>query len=84
VNIVSEVAAEAFRRGASAYVLKHSAAEELLIAIRTVVRGESYLSPLIARETVTFLLNQAKPQRTTSTSPAAKAKSCNCWRKACR
>jgi DNA-binding NarL/FixJ family response regulator len=62
VNVAPEVAAEAFRRGASAYVLKHSAAEESLTAIHTVVRGESYLSPLIARETVTFLLNQAKPQ----------------------
>ncbi len=60
MNMAADVAAEAFRRGASAYVLKHSAAEELLIAIRKVVQGESYLSPLIARETVTFLLNQGK------------------------
>ncbi len=58
MNLAAEVAAEAFRRGASAYVLKHSAAEELLTAVRKVVLGESYLSPLIARETVTFLLNQ--------------------------
>jgi DNA-binding NarL/FixJ family response regulator len=54
----AEIAAEAFRRGASGYVLKQSAAEELLIAIRRVMHGESYLSPLIARETVSFLLNQ--------------------------
>lgn len=60
MNATSEVAAEAFRRGASAYVLKQSAAEELVTAIRKVVRGESYLSPLIARETVTFLLNKGK------------------------
>lgn len=60
MNMAADVAAEAFRRGASAYVLKHSAAEELLIAVRKVVQGESYLSPLIARETVTFLLNQGK------------------------
>ncbi len=60
MNMAAEVAAEAFRRGASAYVLKHSAADELLTAIRKVVQGESYLSPLIARETVTFLLNQGK------------------------
>ncbi|MGB8768210.1 MAG: response regulator transcription factor [Candidatus Korobacteraceae bacterium] len=61
MNMAADVAAEAFRRGASAYVLKHSAAEELITAIRKVVQGESYLSPLIARETVTFLLNQGKP-----------------------
>jgi DNA-binding NarL/FixJ family response regulator len=56
----AEMAAEAFRRGASGYVLKQSAAEELIIAIRKVMHGESYLSPLIARETVNFLLNQPK------------------------
>ena len=61
MNQAPEVAAEAFRRGASAYVLKQSAAEELVNAVRTVLRGESYLSPLVARETVNFLLNQAKP-----------------------
>jgi len=61
MNSTAEVAAEAFRRGASAYVLKHSAGDELLQAIRKVVQGESYLSPLLAKETVTFLLNQGKP-----------------------
>jgi len=63
MNSAAEVAAEAFRRGASAYVLKHSAAEELLLAIRKVVQGESYLSPLIAKETVNFLLHQGKSRR---------------------
>jgi DNA-binding NarL/FixJ family response regulator len=58
MTLSAEVAAEAFRRGASGYVLKQSAAEELLIAIRRIMHGESYLSPLIARETVSFLLNQ--------------------------
>ncbi len=62
MNSAAEIAAEAFRRGAAAYVLKQSAAEDLLVAIRKVVQGESYLSPLIARETVTFLLNQGKPR----------------------
>jgi len=62
MNSSAEVAAEAFRRGASAFVLKQSAAEELVTAVRRVVRGESYLSPLIARETVTFLLNQGQGQ----------------------
>ena len=57
MNSTAEMAAEAFRRGASGYVLKHSAAEELRTAIRKVAQGESYLSPLIAKETVNFLLN---------------------------
>lgn len=59
MNLRPDIAAEAFRRGASAYVLKQAAAEELLTAIRKVLRGESYLSSLVARETVTYLLNNA-------------------------
>ncbi len=51
-----DVAAEAFRRGASGYVLKQCSAEELTIAVRRVLRGESYLSPLITKDTVEFLL----------------------------
>ena len=54
MNQAPEVAEEAFRRGASAYVLKQSAAEELVNAVRTVLRGESYLSPLVAPETGEF------------------------------
>jgi DNA-binding NarL/FixJ family response regulator len=51
-----EVAAEAFRRGASGYVLKHCSAKEFIVAVRSVLRGESYLSPLITKDTVAFLL----------------------------
>jgi DNA-binding NarL/FixJ family response regulator len=56
------MAAEAFRRGASGYVLKQSASDELLIAVRRAVQGASYLSTMIAKETVTFLINQGKQQ----------------------
>ena len=56
MSLAADVAAEAFRRGASGYVLKQSSAEELVTAIRRVVRGESYLSPLITRDTVEYLL----------------------------
>src|ERR1700760_1330359 len=55
-----DLAAEAFRRGASAYVLKQSGAAELVTAIRKVLLGQSYLSSLIARETLTSLLNHEK------------------------
>ena len=57
MSMAADVAAETFRRGASAYVLKQSAGEELLLAVRKVAQGASYLSPLVAKETVTFLLN---------------------------
>jgi DNA-binding NarL/FixJ family response regulator len=61
MTMAADVAAEAFRRGASGYVLKQSAGTELLLAVRKVNRGESYLSPLVAKETVTFLLNKGLP-----------------------
>jgi DNA-binding NarL/FixJ family response regulator len=61
MTLAADVAAEAFRRGASGYVLKQSAGTELLLAVRKVNRGESYLSPLVAKETVTFLLNKGLP-----------------------
>jgi len=57
MSMTAEIAAETFRRGASAFILKHSAGDELLLAIRQVAQGTSYLSPLVAKETVTFLLN---------------------------
>jgi DNA-binding NarL/FixJ family response regulator len=56
MNMSPEVAAEAFRRGASGYVVKSSAAEELVRAIRRALKSESYLSPTITKETVEFLL----------------------------
>lgn len=56
MNLSPEVAAEAFRRGASGYVVKCSAAAELVRAIRRALRSESYLSPDITKETVDFLL----------------------------
>lgn len=52
----ADVAAEAFRRGASAYVVKQCGAEELIAALRRVLRGESYLSPAITKDTVEYLL----------------------------
>jgi len=62
MNMSPEVAAEAFRRGASAYVVKSSAASELVRAIRRAVRSESYLSPDITKETVEFLLRSGTSQ----------------------
>jgi DNA-binding NarL/FixJ family response regulator len=62
MNMSPEVAAEAFRRGASAYVVKSSAASELVRAIRRALRSESYLSPDITKETVDFLLRSGTSQ----------------------
>jgi DNA-binding NarL/FixJ family response regulator len=60
MTAAADVAAEAFRRGANAFVLKQSAGDELLLAIRKVKEGLSYLSPLLAKETVTFLQREQK------------------------
>jgi DNA-binding NarL/FixJ family response regulator len=60
MNHDADLAAEAFRRGASGYLLKTCAASELTIAVREVLKGKSYLSPTIAKDTVDFLLRQDK------------------------
>jgi DNA-binding NarL/FixJ family response regulator len=60
MNHDADLAAEAFRRGASGYLLKTCAASELAIAVREVLRNKSYLSPMIAKDTVDFLLRQDK------------------------
>ena len=43
-------AAEAFEAGASGYVLKHSAPAELVTAIHEVLKGRTYVTPMIAGE----------------------------------
>jgi DNA-binding NarL/FixJ family response regulator len=51
-----ELAAEAFRSGASGYLLKRSAASELATAIREVMRGRSYVTPLMTGGLVDSLM----------------------------
>jgi len=58
MNQDADLAAEAFRYGASGYLLKTCAASELTTAVREVLKGKSYLSPVIAKDTVDFLLRQ--------------------------
>jgi DNA-binding NarL/FixJ family response regulator len=55
MNPDPEIAAEAFRRGASGYLLKTCAASEMVVAVREVLRGKSYMSPAFSRETINFL-----------------------------
>ena len=57
--------AEAFRCGASGYILKQAAGEELMTAIKEVAQGNNYVSPLVTR-LPTEPLTEA-PQRTTIT-----------------
>jgi DNA-binding NarL/FixJ family response regulator len=45
-----DLAGEAFRLGASAFLVKHSAGSELLQALREVVRGGYYVTPLMTKD----------------------------------
>jgi len=47
---------EAFRAGGSGYLLKRSAAEELVFAIEEVLRGQFYVTPGVARDMVGALI----------------------------
>ena len=49
VNADPDCAVEAFRLGASAYLLKSSAASELFTAIQKAVDGSVYITPLITK-----------------------------------
>jgi DNA-binding NarL/FixJ family response regulator len=61
MNEDRDLAAEAFRAGASGYVLKRSAATELLAAIAEVMKGRSYVTPLITEGLVGSMLGSAQP-----------------------
>jgi len=56
MNEDPELAAEAFRSGASAYLLKRSAASELTTAIREVMQGRSYVTSLMTAGLMDTLL----------------------------
>jgi len=59
MNTDPELALEAFRRGASGYLLKTCAASELVIAVREVLKGKKYLSASL-REKVDYLRWEGK------------------------
>ena len=61
-------ATEAFRAGASGYVLKNSAASELVTAIQEVLKGRTYLTPLVAKDVIASLLEV--PASTENLPPA--------------
>jgi DNA-binding NarL/FixJ family response regulator len=64
----ADYVAEAFRAGAMGYILKRSAASELLTAIRAVLKGNHYVSPLVTRNALDLLISSAKPRGKSSDS----------------
>jgi DNA-binding NarL/FixJ family response regulator len=57
---------EAFRAGASGYVLKRSAASELLLAIQQVLKGRSYVTPLVTKTVLNTFLGSSPKHRVKS------------------
>jgi DNA-binding NarL/FixJ family response regulator len=55
----TEYVRSAFEAGATAYVLKRSAADELEQAIRMAVTGHSYITPLITKDMLNLFLSKS-------------------------
>ena len=62
MNPDPDIAGEALRLGASGYVLKSSAAQELKQAIQEALRERSYITPLFTRDVVGSLTQQRAPR----------------------
>src|SRR5882724_3169102 len=60
VHSDSPYVVEAFRAGASGYLLKRSAASELVTAIREVLLGNLYVTPLIGKSALEGILKVAE------------------------
>lgn len=54
---------KAFEAGASGYLLKETASEDLLVAIKTVIRGDNYLSPEISPDVLKKYLKLVRSGR---------------------
>jgi DNA-binding NarL/FixJ family response regulator len=63
----ADYVAEAFRAGASGYLLKRSAASELVNAIHEVLKGRCYVTPLVTREALSPLMGAGTDNRKLST-----------------
>jgi DNA-binding NarL/FixJ family response regulator len=59
MNDDPDLAAEAFRLGASGYVLKTCASSELILAIRLALRGKCYVTPLVTKGMVGSFVQNA-------------------------
>ena len=72
-----ETVFEAVRAGAQAYLLKDASEKELLETVRAVHRGESCLTPQIARKVMDQFRRLAAPAEIAATAPAASSKPAN-------
>lgn len=63
---------EAFKAGASGYLLKRSAGSELLQAIQSVMAGQCYVTPLVAKGLVQSVITGGRPVVLKDTSLTAR------------
>lgn len=67
MNEDPDVAAQAMHSGASAYLLKSSAASELISAIHSSLKGKSYVTPEIARGMQKSFIKNPRPRERAKT-----------------
>lgn len=65
MNQDPDLAAEAFRLGANGYLLKNSAASELVDAIRLAIRGGAYITRLMTEDMVGSFVQKFKNMKST-------------------
>jgi DNA-binding NarL/FixJ family response regulator len=68
IHTDARLAAQALRAGASGYLLKQAAGDELLEAIRTVMDGRTYLTPFITKD-VLWTIGNPLEDRTPALTP---------------
>lgn len=64
-----DLAAEALRHWASAYLLKKSAGSELVKAIRQVLKGNTYVTPKVAQRLLEEFVRNPRPERAKALTP---------------
>lgn len=65
----TQLAADAFRAGASGYLLKVSPGEELITAIQQAALGRAYVTTLLAKDLITLLMEAGEGSSGTPLTP---------------
>jgi DNA-binding NarL/FixJ family response regulator len=65
----TQLAADAFRAGASGYLLKVSPGEELITAIQQAALGRAYVTTLLAKDLITLLIQAGEDSSDTPLTP---------------
>ena len=63
MHAVEEYVLRALQAGATGYLLKNAATVELVLAVKAVARGETYLSPAISKYVIASYLQRIRSER---------------------